>query len=176
MPVTQYGIVYYDDDPHQRVFRTVHPINDDRELDDPPTDVVGVPMVYDGHTLHDWTTIGTDHSRPRKMVKLALDSAHGHKIGTPMTLASEPVVYWINAALILNGITEAQQAQLQAWLAANQQWSNNFIDLGSGDVATLSGQCLSPCWIVIVGGGTPAIGALQRSQTFRGQNIALWIG
>lgn len=145
------GLVYYSDDPHQRVFRTVYPSPDepDSVLDDPK-----------------WTTFNVDTSRPRAIDKAANGS--GRKSGCPWTPATEPVVYYINYA----NLTDAQKQTADTFIAANRSWMN-FIDLGAGAAATLAQQCVAPCWIVAVD-GDPQRGALQRSRSISGHTVGLW--
>lgn len=56
MAVTQVGIVYYQDDPAQGVFRIVYPQLDDSELDDPR-----------------WTTEGCNPDRVAVLAKVTPD-------------------------------------------------------------------------------------------------------
>jgi hypothetical protein len=170
MPVTQRGIIYYDDDPHKRVFRIVYPTSDDSELDQPPIGPDGKPIA--GET---WATYSTDKARPARMEKIAKSDNAPRFRGTPATLASEPVIYYVNADSFLASLTDSELITYQKWLAANPQWSNQMVSLGTGDVPTLTAACVAPCWIVIVGAGTPAIGTLQKSQAFKGQQISQWV-
>jgi|SRR5215831_15505758 len=165
MPVTKHGIVYYDDDPHKRVFRRIFPTFDDNELDQSPP---GFP----GET---WASFGTNKTRPSKMDKVAPTDVTGRLRGTPTTAASEPVIYYVNADAFLASLTDAEMDTYQKWLGANPQWSNQMVSLGTGDVPTLTTACVAPCWIVIVGPGTPAIGTLQKTQSFKGQQISQWV-
>lgn len=175
MPVTKRGEQSYGDDPHQRVFRVIYPQVDDSELDGPPTDGSGKPYLKPDGTPHTWESFGTDPLRPSVVNKIPQTDHSTHLRGTPSTAADEPVVYWVNVDPILAQLTEAQQDSLQTWLAANPQWSNNFINLGVGDVATLTASLIAPCWIIVAGGGTPAIGTLQKTITFAGTTLAKWV-
>lgn len=174
MAVTQKGIVYYSDDPHKRVFRTVIPEFDDSELDQPPTDGLRQYMRDANGNPYTWATFGIDPTRIAVHEKILATDTTPRLAGTPGTSKTEPVIYWVNADAALASLSAAQQATLSTWLAANPIWSNQFVDLGNGDVATLTTGLVSPCWIVVVGGGTPSIGTLARSTTVNGNAIALW--
>lgn len=88
MPVTQVGIVYYADDPDQKVFRLVTPTRDDSELDAPDP------------TYGEWHIFGVDPARAAIMEKVPVDSPRGRitgNVGDPPTtngfLASgEPLI------------------------------------------------------------------------------------
>jgi hypothetical protein len=170
MPVTQHGIIYYNDDPHKRVFRRVFPTWDDSELDQPPTGPDGKPIA--GET---WASYATDKARPTAMEKISSSDATSRLRGTPATPASEPVIYYVNADSFLASLSPTEWDTYQNWLGANPQWSNQMVSLGSGDVLTLTASCVAPCWIIIVGTGTPAIGTLQKTQTFKAQQISQWV-
>lgn len=71
MPVTQVGIVYYADDPDQKVFRIVTPSFDDSELDQPDP-------IYG-----EWTVFGVDPTRTAVMDKVLLDDPRAQLTGTP---------------------------------------------------------------------------------------------
>jgi hypothetical protein len=66
--VSQVGLVYYLDDPEQKVFRKVFPSDDDSELDDPQ-----------------WVTLGCDPARRAVLIKVPSDSdaASGSMTGMP---------------------------------------------------------------------------------------------
>ncbi len=174
MPVTQWGHVSYSDDPHARVFRIVYPTKDDSELDGPVTGNDGRPIKDPNGVPYTWANFGTDQLRTALHIKVPQGTAPKLH-GTPSTPKTEPVIYWVNADTLLASLTAAQSAQLATWLAADQSWSNNFIDLGNGDVATLTANLVAPCWIVVIDGGTPTIGALQRTLTAAGHTAALWV-
>jgi hypothetical protein len=175
MPITQIGHVYYADDPHQRVFRKVYPTRDDSELDGPVTDGNGNPYLDASNQPISWQAFGVDPARTAVHDKVSASNPPKRLNGTPSTPATEPVIYWVNADPVIASLTPAEGDQLNAWLAANPQWSNNFVDLGTGSVPTLTAQCVAPCWIVVVGGGTPAIGTLSKSATIHNTPVALWI-
>lgn len=63
MPITQCGIVYYDDDPEKKVFRIVYPEFDDSELDQPPTDGNRQIMRDEHGRPHQWHTFGVNPDR-----------------------------------------------------------------------------------------------------------------
>lgn len=69
MPVTKVGIVYYQDDPQQRIFRIVYPQFDDSELDSPQ-----------------WTTLGCDAMCTAVLAKCAPSDprATAGTIGMPL--------------------------------------------------------------------------------------------
>ena len=71
MAVTKIGIVYYEDDPEQKVFRIVTPTVDDNELD--------MPDPVHG----EWTAFGVDPARTAVMDKVALDDPRAKLTGTP---------------------------------------------------------------------------------------------
>jgi hypothetical protein len=175
MAVTKHGYQYYDDDPHQRVFRVIYPTHDDAELDQPPTDGYGNAYLREDGTPHSWSSFCNDAARVSVVDKVDRANPPKRLFGTPGTAKDEPVIYWVNSAAVLSASTEAQRQQVDDWVAAHPDWSNKFIDLGNGDVASLTAACVAPCWIVIVGGGVPAIGGLQKTTTFAGQTVALWV-
>lgn len=174
MAVTKCGHQSYTDDPHGRVFRVIWPEFDDSELDQPPTDGGRRAYLQPDGTPHTWASFGTDSARTSTVAKVAIGTTAKLK-GTPTTPASEPVIYWVNVDAILAALTNAENLAMWNWVNANPTWSNNFVDLGPGDVATLTTGLVSPCWIVVVDGGTPAVGTLQRTQTVHGHSFALWI-
>lgn len=180
MPVTQIGLVYYSDDPHKRVFRRVYPQHDDSELDQPPTDGNGT-AIMNGSVPHTWTDFGVDTARPVAMDKVSAVAPPIRLRGTPTTPASEPVVYYVNVALLVaaNAIqTQNNLNALTAFVGAGTTWSN-FFDLGSGTPSTVIGATpfppASPSWIVVVGGGNPGFGTQHSSTTIGGQAVALWV-
>lgn len=76
MAKTLVGIVYYLDDPDQKVFRIVTPTFDDAELD--------VPDPQYGA----WTVFGVDPARPAVMEKVLLDDPRAQlsgNVGDPPT-------------------------------------------------------------------------------------------
>jgi hypothetical protein len=171
MPVTKIGIIYYSDDPHKRVFRVVYPTNDDSELDAPCPDILDTS----GQPVH-WTDFNVDDSRPRVLEKIAKSDTTVRFHGTPNTPANEPIVYFINIDLLARSLTEDQAQALQDWVAFHPKWSN-FVDLGIGTPSILAANIniISPAWIVVVGGGNPGVGVLQRQTTINGRSLALWI-
>jgi hypothetical protein len=70
------GIVYYVDDPHQRVFRMVHlaPGDADSVFDDPC-----------------WVTEGIEPGRTAALVRIGDDDPRTVMTGTPWTPADEPL-------------------------------------------------------------------------------------
>lgn len=71
--VTQWGIVYYADDPKRGVFRIVKPEVDDIELDQPPTDNHRQIYRKEDGSPHSWTTLGTNPARIAIMEKVPID-------------------------------------------------------------------------------------------------------
>lgn len=147
------GLVYYADDPHKRVFRTVYPSLDEPDsiLDDPQ-----------------WLTDGVDPLRGAVMDKVAVNN--GRKRGTPGTPATDPVVYVYGFDRAT--LTIPQWNTVKNFIEFNPQW--NIINLGAGNLVTLTTGLISPCWIVVAGGGTPAVGTIKRSSTIGSNSIALW--
>jgi hypothetical protein len=72
MTVTQWGIVYYADDPDRTVFRVIMPEQDDVELDEPPTDHERRFYLKADGTHHSWTSFGTDPARKAVLLKVSI--------------------------------------------------------------------------------------------------------
>jgi len=76
MPVTQIGIVYYADDPDQKVFRLVMPTHNDSELDAPDP------------KYGEWTVFGIEPDRIAVLEKVLAGSARAvisGNVGDPPT-------------------------------------------------------------------------------------------
>lgn len=146
--------VYYDDDPHQRVFRIVYLVPGEpvSMLDDPR-----------------WTTDNVPAGRLARLEKRLARSAR--KRGAIDTAASEPVVYLVNLGLL----TDAQVETLMTFLNANPRWSN-FINLGDGNAAALiaAANVISPSWVITVDADLPAFGAPNRQRSAGTHTLRVW--
>lgn len=148
------GLVYYADDPHRRVFRTVYPLpgEPDSVLDDPK-----------------WTTDNIAPGRTAALDKAA--NANGRKHGTVGTAADQPIVYALNFNLLT--YNAEQWHALYSALAIDPAWP--IIDLGFGVAATQTLGLIAPCIILIaIDGGIPVIGSLTRTTNIGAQSVALW--
>lgn len=83
MPVTQWGIVYYADDPEKKVFRIVYPQFHDEELDKPPTDHTGHAMRNENGEHHAWHTFGVNPNRTAVFEKVPKGDPRAVLTGTP---------------------------------------------------------------------------------------------
>ncbi|CAB4127795.1 hypothetical protein UFOVP96_5 [uncultured Caudovirales phage] len=82
MALEQLGLIYYADDPDQKVFRIVHPTIDDSELD--------LPDAIQGK----WTEFGIPEGRIAIMKKVAIDDPTAllnGSVNDPYTLNGEPI-------------------------------------------------------------------------------------
>ncbi len=148
------GLVYFSDDPHQRVFRIVYPGAGDSPsiLDDPKWVADNIPG---GHAA--------------AIDKVA--NANGRQHGTPGTAATDPIVYTVNFGSL--SYTVAQWNALNAVLALDPSWP--IVSLGIGDAATLTAGLIAPCIILVaISGAAPSIGSLTRTSNIGGQSVALW--